>query len=164
MIWIGMIIGVLLGWFMASSDYAVKLNVIHKVPRAITDEDRCTENARLIAWFLRTRRKITKAGNTPSDMLRLWEESYGEKLTREDVKDARESLTGTQHLPGNMGHWYLANLCRLVDMTGCRIIIQEKEHNDWTGGLEEPIVTLPPTQQGKPKGKKKAEEESAEGD
>ena len=148
MFWIGILVGAFLGWLCANTRYVNKLAILHKVPRFMPDDGPCGKAACQLSEFLRERRKLTKDGcYMPYPDNPNWYENWCEIKEPEIIEDLKKAATDRLTSDWQPYTSYLFNLVRLVGLTGCRIVIEEKQFNDWTGGQEEPLVVTPPLTQ-----------------
>ena len=118
MIWIGIIIGFIIGCVWMKLMLETKLRVSYGVPFEVMDSPEASENAQYLADFLKKRFDLTSKAMSSEDTYYAWLNAYGKEMVGE--------LTGPQDADGSYGDWWLANFVTLVDLCGCRLVLEEK--------------------------------------
>ena len=118
MIWIGIIIGLVIGYFIGLSEVK-RLCKSHSL--FIMSEDDCNKNATRLSSFLEKRYPVCVIPSL-DDEVKEWKETQGKRI--------REELFDQQDCTGEFGSWWLPNFIRFVDSVQCRIIIADKEKPD----------------------------------
>jgi len=119
MIWIGIIIGIVIGVVWQKVLLGIELRASYGVPLELKSSEDSSEQAQKISDYLKKRLRLSHKVLGSDDAYREWYDSYG--------KEAIEETIGPQDANGEFGSWWLSNFITLVDMCGCSLQLQEKE-------------------------------------
>lgn len=121
----GIIVGLLLGAFIAGIPMDCKIREMKKFPLMLCDENSCLKKTRRITEFIDKR---IDRDNIPANReLDIWAKRYGKWVYKEIDREKIEHMLS---IIDESYFWWFPQFVRLVDMCGCKLVLVDKDALD----------------------------------
>lgn len=118
MLWIGIIIGIVIGFMCKSIQTSIELQASFGVPLKPMREAASTKKAAAISELLTKRLKLSHQALKDGEAYQQWLSYSGSGVI--------DDITGPQDASGRFGSSWLANFITLADICGCRLELVDK--------------------------------------